>query len=165
MMRGAGEEFAMWLIFTGLLILLSLTDIRKRILPNRLLLLAALNRVLWMFLLREPVIPTLQAVLPGLAVPFALLLFVFAYENFRGREAMGAGDIKLLFVMALYLDGERLLLALLAGCLFGLLGASLAYFAGRRGGAAIPFGPFLSVGCVFAAAFGRPIIGWYTGGM
>lgn len=150
----------MWLVFGGLLLKLSLIDIKKRILPNWLLLLAAFNRALWILLCKEPVVFTLKRMLPGLAASLALLFFVLFYEYFRGQKAMGRGDIKLMFVMALYLDGARLLLALLIGCLLGIFAAFLA---GRKGSDTIPFGPFLAAGCLFAAAFGEPFAAWYMG--
>lgn len=160
---GPRPELGGWLIWGGLLLALSLTDWRKQIIPDRLLLAMAANRILWLLLFRPP-----AAALKGLAlrvllsaaVPAALLALVLLAERLMGREVMGGGDIKLLFVLALYLDWAELLLSLLAACLLGLLWAALS---GKRRGAAVSFGPFLAAGAVLAVCFGGPVIGWYLG--
>lgn len=74
---------------------------------------------------------------------------------------MGSGDGKLLFAMALYLDWQKILLALFTACLLAVFGA---YLTGRKKEEGIPFGPFLAAGCMFAAAFGEAVIRWYMGG-
>ncbi len=150
----------MWLIFSIILLLLSFTDIKKRLIPNRLLLLAALNRMVWLFLLKEPLLQTLQTMRSSLIIPIALLLFVLVYEHFKKRRAMGMGDIKLLLIMALYFNWQKLLLTLFTACLLAVFGA---YFTGKNKEEGISFGPFLAAGCVFAAAFGEAVIGWYRG--
>ena len=93
-----------------------------------------------------------------LAVPAVLLALVLGMERIMGREAMGGGDVKLLFALALYLSWAELFLTLLAGCLLGLLWAGLT----RRGkGAAMPFGPFLAAGAAATLCFGGPLVDWY----
>ena len=92
------------------------------------------------------------------AIPAVLLALVLALEKLWGREAMGGGDIKLLFVLALYLGWGQLLLALLAGCLLGLVWTVAA----RRQGA-IPLGPFLAAGALLTVCFGGPLLDWYFG--
>ena len=100
------------------------------------------------------------AALTSCAVPAALLALVLLAEKLMGREVMGGGDIKLLFVLALYLSWAQMLLALLAGCLAGLAFAALA---GQKRGTAVPFGPFLAAGAAVAVYFGDPVIQWYFG--
>ena len=95
-----------------------------------------------------------------LAVPAVLLALVLGMERIMGREAMGGGDIKLLFALALYLSWAELFLTLLAGCLLGLLWAGLTR---RSKGAAMPFGPFLAAGAVLAVCCGGPVLEWYFG--
>ena len=96
---GLTLELAQWLVFGGLLLAVSLTDGAKRIIPDKLLIAMAVNRVVW-------------------------LAFVLLAEKVLGREAMGGGDIKLLLAMAFYLSWPELLLTLLGGCLLGIIGAA-----------------------------------------
>lgn len=151
---GLTPELGQWLVLGGLLLALSLTDAAKRIIPDKLLLAAAANRLVWFFILRQEPWPTVKGILFSLIIPAALLLVVLAAERLLGREAMGGGDIKLL--LALYLSWAELVLTLLAGCLLGILGAAAA----RKGGA-IPFGPFLALGAVLCVCFGGPLVDWY----
>ena len=144
-----------WLIWWALLLSLSLTDGAKRIIPDQLLLALAANRLIWFFVLREEFSSVFD-----ILVPLALLGLVLLAEKVLGREVMGGGDIKLMFVLALYLSWAQLLLTLLAGCLTGLIWAALA---GQGRGKAVPFGPFLAVGAVLTVCFGDPVLRWYFG--
>ena len=149
-----------WLIFAALLLALSLADAHRRVLPGRLLAALAVNRAVWLFLLREDLTAAALSALTACAVPAGLLALVLLAEKLAGRELMGGGDIKLLFALALYLTWAQLLLALLAGCLAGLAWAALA---GRRRGTAVAFGPFLAAGALAAVCWGQPLIQWYFG--
>lgn len=154
---GCTPELGQWLIWWALLLLLWLTDWARRVLPDRLLLALAANRLLW-FLARNEGLDAALEIVQACAVPAALLALVLLAENVVGREVMGGGDIKLLFALALYLSWAQLLLALLAGCLAGLAFAALT---GQKRGTAVPFGPFLAVGAEAAVCFGGPLLRWY----
>lgn len=156
---GPVPELGQWLIFAALLLALSLTDRAKRIIPDKLLLLLAANRAAWFFILGHGAREALEAA-KALTVPAALLVLVLVMEKLLGREAMGGGDIKLLFVLALYLTWAELFLALLAGCVLGLLWAALT---GGKRGTAMPFGPFLAAGAVLTICCGGPVLDWYFG--
>ena len=154
---GPGLELGQWLGFACLLLALSLTDWAARIIPDKLLLLLAANRAVWFFVLGHGAREALAAV-TACAVPAALLVLVLAMERLLGREAMGGGDIKLLFVLALYLSWAELMLTLLCACLLGLVWAALT---GGRRDTAVPFGPFLAAGAVLTVSFGAPLLEWY----
>ena len=100
----------------------------------------------------------LQQLKKELSLPRGKAALVLLAEKFMGREDMGGGDIKLLFALALYLNWIRMLMALLAGCLAGLV---LAALMGKKRSAAVPFGPFLAVGALAAVCFGDPLLQWY----
>lgn len=156
---GLCPELGQWLMFTFLLLALSLTDWAKRIIPDKLLLALAANRAVWFFVLGHGAREALETV-KALAVPAALLALVLAIEKLLDREAMGGGDVKLLAVLALYLGWAELFLTLLAGCLLGLLWAALT---GGKTGTAMPFGPFLAAGAVLTVCYGGPVLDWYFG--
>ena len=157
---GPRPALGQWLVWAGLLLALSLTDAAERIIPDSLLLALAANRLLWLALLRERPVEAALEILMACTVPAVLLALVLAAEKLLGREVMGGGDLKLLFSLALYMSWAELLLGLLLSCLLGLLWAALA---GRRGDAAVPFGPFLAAGALSAVCFGGPVIRWYFG--
>lgn len=157
---GPRWELGQWAVFAALLLAVSLADCAKRIIPDRLLLVLALNRPVWVLLLREDPVTAGLSALSGCAVAGALLLLVLLAEHLRRREVMGGGDIKLLLALGLYLDWTGMLLTLLAACLLGLLWAAAS---GKGRGTAVPFGPFLALGAVGTVCFGGPVIRWYLG--
>lgn len=152
-----GLALVQWLIFAAVLLALSLTDAAKRVIPDRLLIVLAVNRVVWFFVLREGTGVALD-ILKACIVPAVLFALVLGVEKLLDKEVMGGGDIKLLFTFALYLSWAQLLFALLAGCIAGLV---YAVPARKKSGTAVPFGPFLAAGALAAVCFGDPVIQWY----
>jgi leader peptidase (prepilin peptidase)/N-methyltransferase len=78
---------------------------------------------------------------------------------------MGFGDVKLAGLLGLYLgwlSWSSVVVGTLAGFLFGgLVGAALlvARKAGRK--TAIPFGPYMLAGAMFAVFAASPVANWY----
>jgi len=154
---GDGGEVALGLVFVTTLLAVTLTDLEHRLIPNKILLVAAV----------------LGAVLAAVTDPGSLperiaaaaagggLLFLVALAYPRG---MGLGDVKLVATMGLFLGrnvAPAIVVALLAGSLVGLM------MIGRDGAAArkraIPFGPFLALGGVVGLLAGDQIVDWYLG--
>jgi leader peptidase (prepilin peptidase)/N-methyltransferase len=150
-------ELALGLVFVTVLLAITLTDLERRIIPNKILLVGA-SLAVAIAAVGDP------GSLPERAVAAAgagglLLLVALAYP-----QGMGLGDVKLAAVMGLFLGREvaaALLVALLAGSLLGL--AMIA----RRGASArkqaIPFGPFLAFGGVVGLLLGDQLVDWYLG--
>ena len=156
---GAAPALGQWLIWAALLLALSLADCARQLLPDPLVLGLCVNRLAWVFLLREDIPQAALTALAACAVPAALLCAVLLGEKYTGRELMGGGDIKLLFALALYFTWAQMLLTLLIGCALGLVWALCA----KRRRAAVPFGPFLALGAFSTLYFGGPLIAWYIG--
>jgi Flp pilus assembly protein protease CpaA len=132
------------LVFVAMLAVVTVTDLRDRLIPNRVLT-AAVAAGLPLLALADP------GTLPGrlgtaLAGGGAFLGIALARPG-----AFGLGDVKLIGAMALFL-GQAVLGAVLVALLGGSL-VGLALFA-RDGRAAvkltIPFGPFLALGGLLA---------------
>jgi leader peptidase (prepilin peptidase) / N-methyltransferase len=140
-------------VFAAALITISATDLERRIVPNRVVLPAAVA-VLAIQLVRDP---SLEWPVAGLGA--ALFLFVAALAYPRG---MGMGDVKLALLLGVGV-GWSVPVALLAGMILALV-PSIVLIA-RHGGAArkmaIPFAPFLSAGGLIALFAGGPIMHWY----
>ena len=154
-------ELFLYLFFICILYLISITDIYDQMIPDSALLIAVIVRLLWFFV-TEPFgwRGLLGLIGNGLSVSLPLLLLVLLMEKIRDMEMMGGGDIKLLFVMGLYIGWANNLLALFLGCLTAIIYGSLKQ---RKEGKEvyIPFGPFLSLGAVFALLIGDGLIQWY----
>lgn len=62
------------------------------------------------------------------------------------KEAMGGGDVKLMAGIGAFIGWQGVITTIIMGSFFGLIYAVfLMIFKGKKGGDAIPFGPFLSL--------------------
>ena len=148
-------EVASGLVFVTALMAVTLTDLERRIIPNKILIVAAVLAVA-IAAAGDP------GVLPERAIAAAAaggLLFAAALAYPRG---MGLGDVKLAATMGLFLGrnvAPAIIVALLAGSLVGL--AMIARDGARARKRAIPFGPFLALGGVVGLLLGDQIVDWY----
>lgn len=75
---------------------------------------------------------------------------------------MGAGDIKLAFLMGLMLGYPNILVALFLAFFIGaIMGAGLIILGKKTMKSEVPFGPFLVLGTFIALFWGKIIINWY----
>jgi leader peptidase (prepilin peptidase) / N-methyltransferase len=152
---GEPGEVALGLVFVTVLAAVTLTDLERRIIPNRILIVAAVLAV-------AIAAATDPGSLPERAIAAAAaggLLFAAALAYPRG---MGLGDVKLAATMGLFLGRDvapAILVALLAGALFGLATIAREGAAARK--RAIPFGPFLALGGVVGLLAGDQLVDWY----
>jgi prepilin signal peptidase PulO-like enzyme (type II secretory pathway) len=157
---GVSPELLMWLIFGCILYLLAYIDARTMLLPDKLLLAAILNRLIFVVILQQPWKATLISMLIGAcSVSLPLLLLVLLMDRILGKETMGGGDIKLLFVMGLYLDWMQMVLLLLVAAIVALIFALLRQKQQRS--APLAFGPFLALAGMLVIFFGDPLLDWY----
>jgi leader peptidase (prepilin peptidase)/N-methyltransferase len=148
-------EVALGLVFVTTLMAITLTDLEQRIIPNKILIVAAVLGVA-IAAAGDP------GSLPERAIAAAAaggLLFLAALAYPRG---MGLGDVKLAGTMGLFLGrnvAPAILVALLAGSLVGLAMMAREGAAARK--RAIPFGPFLALGGVVGLLAGDQLVDWY----
>jgi leader peptidase (prepilin peptidase)/N-methyltransferase len=150
-------EIALGLVFVTMLVAVTLTDLERRIIPNKILLVAAMLGIA-IAAIGDP------GSLPERAIAAAAaggLFFVAALAYPRG---MGLGDVKLAATMGLFLGRDvapAIFVALLAGSVVGL--AVIARDGAGARKQAIPFGPFLAFGGVVGLLLGSELIDLYTG--
>lgn len=101
----------------------------------------------------------LYSLLGGFGLFLSLLLLSLLFDHLSGRESLGGGDLKLFFLLGLYLKPAVGLFALILSCLLGLAMAGLLRT--RR----IPFGPAISLAFVLSLLFGQEFVGWYLRGL
>ncbi len=147
------------LAFACALIVLFTIDLRHRILPNAITLpgIAAGFAASWFL----P--PGWMSSLIGIVGGGGLLLAIAeVYHRVRGQEGLGMGDVKMLAMIGAFLGWPLMVLTLVLASFAGsIVGVSL--IVSGRGGlqAALPFGTFLALGSLVAAAAGDPILAWY----
>ena len=151
-------EVALGLVFVTMLMAVTLTDLERRIIPNKILIVGA---VLARRDRRRRPIPAACPSGRSPPPPPAACSSLAALAYPRG---MGLGDVKLAATMGLFLGrnvGPAILVALLAGSLVGLAMIAREGAAARK--QAIPFGPFLALGGVVGLLAGDQIVDWYLG--
>jgi leader peptidase (prepilin peptidase)/N-methyltransferase len=154
--KHSAYEIVLGLVLVGILVPVALIDLDHRIIPNKITLPAAVAAVAVGVALDPHGVP--EQLIAGAGAGGFLLFFALAYP--RG---MGMGDVKLAFVLGLFL-GREVAVAILAGVFLGtIVGAAVMARVGVEKGrkTAVPFGPFLAVGGLIGLFAGPAIVHWY----
>jgi len=95
----------------------------------------------------------------------SLWLMGWTWEKLRGIEAMGLGDVKMMFMVGAYLGWRLTILNIFLGVLSGsLIGMALMARQGKRDmQMLLPFGVFLGIGAIVALLIGSYMVEWYAG--
>lgn len=112
-----------------------------------------------------PHIPITQWILTDLkwglvsavGVGLLILLISLVFDKLTGKESLGGGDIKLLFMTGLYMRPGVTLFNLMLSCFVGLF-IALGLKKDK-----IPFGPSISIAVFLSILFGSEFVAWYTG--
>ncbi|HEY4688756.1 MAG TPA: A24 family peptidase [Anaerolineae bacterium] len=148
--------------YTLVLLLVTVTDLEHKRIPDKAILPAI-------------VIAVLGAPLRfgdgwGLALLAGLIGFLFFYAAYWlgnrvwGRGALGWGDVKLAAFVGLISGFPQVFVALIVGLFAGgLIGALLLLTRRVSLRTAIPYGPFIVIGGFCAMVWGTEIILWYGG--
>jgi len=176
------------LIFTAAIIALVFIDAEHMILPNVItypgIVFAVLARVLIPLLTGTPHFDDLPSLMYGSfsGLPIwsisligaligaligggSLWLMGWTWEKLRGIEAMGLGDVKMMFMVGAYLGWRLTILTIFVGVLSGSLIGILLMARQRRRDMQmlLPFGVFLGLGSIAALLFGAQLAEWYAG--
>ncbi|HET7122033.1 MAG TPA: prepilin peptidase [Solirubrobacterales bacterium] len=150
-------EIALGIVFVTTLVAITLTDLERRIIPNKILLTAAVIGVAIVVVGDPGSLP--ERAIAAAAAGGLLFLAALAYP-----KGMGLGDVKLAAVMGLFLGrnvAPAIFVALLVGSVVGL-GLMARHGSGARK-MAIPFGPFLALGGVVGLLLGDQLVDLYLG--
>ena len=178
---GESLATAKWSMLSALLVVLTATDIRERILPDVVNLSGFVIGILFSFFMvptdgaslwlsnlmfefppPRPVLSVVDALL-GAAVGAGLLWIVGeGYFKLRGKEGMGLGDVKMMGMVGAFLGVKRTLLTVLFGSLLGSVIGIVIISVSRKGrDYELPFGAFLGLGALLVIYFGTPLLNWY----
>jgi leader peptidase (prepilin peptidase) / N-methyltransferase len=185
---GMGVRLPFDLVFVSALLALVFIDAEHMILPNVItypgIVFAVVARIAIPFLTRTPHFDDLPSLING---PFeglpiwvasvggavigalvgggSLWLMGWIWEKLRGVEAMGLGDVKMMFMVGAYLGWRLTILTIFVGVLTGsIVGVLLmARQRERNMQMLLPFGIFLGIGAIGSLLFGSQIVNWYAG--
>lgn len=172
---------AVILFFICILYLVTVTDLIDQIIPDGALIAAVLVRVVYFIYSynnghngniiyvpgHEPPIgrELIGLLIDGLSVSLPLLILVLIMEKLWKKEAMGGGDIKLLFVTGLYVGWMKNILVVFVACIVGII-MGVIQMQGQENteedsGFYFAFGPAIAMSTIFVMIFGNMILDWY----
>jgi len=151
-----GAAIALGLVLVTLMVAVVPIDLEHRLILNKLTYPAAVLALVIGLVLDPGGVP--EQLIAACAAGGFFLAAALVYP-----KGMGLGDVKLAFVMGLYLGravAPAVFVALIAGVLVGVVViVRLGAEQGRR--TKVPFGPFLALGSVLALFVGDAIVGSY----
>lgn len=178
---GLTADALKWAVFAALLVVLAITDLRERILPDEVnffglgagLLFSFFTKsldgtALWLtsrwfdFPPPQIALSFADAVLGALAGSGLLWIVAEGYFRIRGREGMGLGDVKMMAAVGAFLGLKRMMMTVLVGSLLGsVIGIFLIAISKKGRDYELPFGTFLGAGALLVVFFGTPALHWY----
>jgi leader peptidase (prepilin peptidase)/N-methyltransferase len=138
----------------GLLVALSVIDLRVRLLPNKLVLPLAILGVIFHTVMGWAYITPLDMIAGG-AMGFGILYGIrYTANRLYKMDTLGLGDVKLMGAAGLWLGPDGVLMALILGAMLGMAhGLIVAFYLSRQSGKKInlntlevPAGPGFALG-------------------
>lgn len=155
--RHDAAEAAIGLVFVALLAVVTLTDLERRIIPNKALVVGAV-------ICLAIAVPTDPGGVPERLIAAAASGTLFFLVVLAYPKGMGLGDVKLTATMGLFLGravAPAILVGLLAGSLVGLV--LIARHGQQARKMALPFGPFLALGGIVGLLVGHHLVDLWLG--
>lgn len=150
-----------YMIFMCLLMACSFADLEGRIIPDRFIISGLLVRAAFFVILNDPAKVALDDLIGGAGIAGLLLVVVLVFEKIKGIEAMGGGDIKLIFMTGIFLGWKANLLCLFIACIIGII-SGLVLKSGD-GDKTFPWGPSIALAAVICMLFGNKAVELYLG--
>ena len=155
-----GWPLAAMVMFTWLLVTMSVIDMDHKILPDILTL-----GLLWLGLIANAfgLFTDLHSSVWGAVAGYLSLWSVFwIFKLITGKEGMGYGDFKLLAALGAWLGYQYILIIILLSSVVGaVVGIAGILIQGRDKDIPIPFGPYLAAAGWIAALFGEQLLDYW----
>lgn len=144
-----------FIIAIGAMIVIFFHDLREMMVPEEVSYVLLFSCLIFGLFYSGSILTTLYGGLIGV-LPIALLVYP------SGGRWMGEGDVKIALALGLML-GYPLTIAFLAASflLGGLFGSVALLVKAAKLKSAVPFAPFLIIGCLISLFWGPELINWY----
>lgn len=158
---GISVDTLRWMAMSVILIGLSLVDMDSMEIPNGFVLAS-----MAVFILTFPFVheywrsQLISAIVGSFGIAIGLLIISIIFDKVTGKEGLGGGDIKLFFIVGMYLGLMQGIFCLILSCIIGLI-VSAVMKKGKR--EEFAFGPSISAAFFISAIFAQQIVGWYMG--
>lgn len=162
-------DFFVYATLLFLLLVIAVIDLEHRIVPNSLVAAGLIAGVIYFtpgilnyFTAVHPLLLSSQNpvdALSGFLLGTTIMLVIFLVS----RGGMGAGDIKLMALIGLFVGLRGTALVLMIGFLLGAITGIFFLVTGKLSRKdALPFAPFLALGALVQVMAGEQIWEWYT---
>ncbi len=133
---------------------LSLCDLNTYEIPDGFIIFGICWWIIF-FLFNYSLNTLIDSLLGAFVVSFFLLVLSLIMDKVLKKESMGGGDIKLFFMVGLYLGLFGNFFNLILACFIGII------FVLITRASKIPFGPSISMATYISLAYGTAFINWY----
>ena len=145
------------LILTVILMGLSLVDLDSYIIPDGFIVAGIINWLWMVFFVPDKGSYLLRGLISGFAIAGIILVLSLVMDRILDKESLGGGDIKLIFMVCLYINVIQGTFLLIFACLIGLLFVILLKKE------KIAFGPSISMAAFLVVLYGGALQSIYMG--
>ena len=146
-----------YLFIISSFIVIFFTDLKYGIIPDKIVFPSILITFLWLIANRQS--PIANHLLSGLGAFLFFVIISYLFYLLTKKQSMGGGDIKLSFLLGLFLGFPGILVALYLAFLTGGIIAIILIIWKKKAFLkdTLPFGPFLITGAIISLFFGNYI--------
>lgn len=159
---GLTIDLAIAITFISMLLIIIISDYQTMIIPDELLIFSSLVLMIEIFI-KGSFNGILNGILNGIIMFIIMFLMKLIADKMFGRESMGGGDIKLMFIFGLVLGWATSCMSI---CLASFIGLPISLVSLKKTKShEIPFGPFLAVAAIILVIFQidiNTLINWLT---
>lgn len=148
-----------YLILVCCMLAISFADLEDYLIPDRFIIVGIVNRIVFILFSNDIKSELLNSLISSIIVGGTMIILVVVMEKILKKDAMGGGDIKLLFMLSMYNSLSLDLLGILMSCIIGII-FGLINTKGEKG-KLFPFGPSICLGFYLVIMVGEPIVNWY----
>lgn len=151
-----------YFIIISVFILIFIYDFKHYIILDEFIIFGIITVVLWLGFNYFYKMLTLQELLIYFYSAISASFFFFSLWFLTKGKGMGFGDVKLAFFLGLLLGFPNVVFGIFLSFILGaIIGLGLVIFKKRKLKSAVPFGPFLVIGCLIVIFYGTELANWY----